>query len=170
MPWQWRTPGLILEIGPGDPWLGVVVHFTQDSEWHMVTFARTPRPAICRGALLDQPATSRIVRGVALDCMASDEPNAWLAWYGEQVGTADALPEWVVRGLLMKRMRGGEQDNYAATRRAQANYLQARLKAQELLIANHPEEYNSLLEQFLVLEGLASYDGDEPQHLDIQPH
>lgn len=167
VPWRWRAPGLILEFGPGDPWLGVVVHFNQDAEWHMVTFERVPIPAICRGSLPGELSTSRVVRGVALDCMASTEPNAWLGWYGEQVCTADALPEWVVRGLLMKHVREASNGTDVATQRVQANYLHARRKAQESLMANHPEEYNSLFEQFLVLEGLASYNGDEPQHLDV---
>lgn len=155
IPWRWRDP-LVLEIGPGEPWVAVLVHFAPNGEWQTVWFERSPAPALQRGAMPDAFSAHRAVRHVYLEVSTSLAWNSWLSWFEQRHGILEPLPEWVSRGMARKSLQRDSEARGSASARQGGNYRRAAQRAHEVLAASHREEYESLLEQFLVLEGLSS--------------
>lgn len=158
MPWRWRAVDT-LEIGPGEPWVTLLVHFGASGDWSSVWFERSPRPALQRG-MVGAASTTRIVRSVMLDVSSGMEWNSWLSWFEQRHGLDASVPDWVVRGLMRKTLRHESEACGSVTARQGANYRRAAQRAQEALAAAHPDEYRDLLDQFLVVEALSSGNGN----------
>lgn len=153
-PWRWLQAD-VLEIGPGEPWVAVRVHFDAAGEWHTVWFERSPLPGIQRGALSGNMSVHQAVRSVYLELTTSQTWNSWFAWFEQQHGLLEPLPDWVVRGMARKSIQRNSEVHAAGSARKHGNYRRAMQRAQETLAANHQDEYETLLEQFLVLEALS---------------
>lgn len=154
VPWGWRARD-VLEIGPGEPWIRVLVQFGPGGEWVSVWFERSAAPALHRGQVGGE-SVSQVVRSVYLEMVSGLDWNSWLSWFEQRHGLDASLPEWVKRGLVRKDLRAQSEVRGSASARQGGNYRRAAQRAHELLAANHRAEFESLVEQFLVLEGLAS--------------
>jgi hypothetical protein len=155
VPWQWRSVD-VLEVGSGAPWVSVLVQFGSSGEWASVWFERSPAASFHRGQMRGDLSVAQVVRSVYLDMVSSLDWNSWLSWFEQQHGIDELLPAWVRRGLVRKDLRSQSEARGSASARQGGNFRRAAQRAHESLAASHREEYESLLEQFLVLEGLAS--------------